>query len=553
MSDRAKAVPQSFSSDSRLESGLSAREKPANRTLAGAPELSNRSDRYLRKTAELSLILAAAACVALWLARIYYAISFATPYMFTTTGSEEESLFSIWKFTQHQAVYTDPYRIPFAVSYFNWAYYYSYGSIASLSLHLLHLDAIWIPTIGRLITIAFTLITGAIFCLTARAFVKAGLLARGPMAWAWCLIATVSPLVGFWSITVRPDIGALAFEAAGLYVILCYLRTQDLRLIVVAALLFYAAWAFKQSSVTMLTGSVLTLVLLKRWRAFLTLSAIWWFLVIVTLIVGGPVYRECLLFSQRHLPMSLSYELLISPKVPRRNPFFLLCLVAIAVWSWGKFRHIVSEPIEAALALVISFSFCFALLTSFKVGADDNYFIPAAWASMLAFALFLGRTRLQKINLRWVLAGLILCSWFVTADIAHDFRKPSIYFDLRSSDSTYSAIAEKLSQLPGPAFVGDPYADLPWVQRFSPHFVVAYAYIYDRAAGVPFEDDGWEGLAREGYFATLVLTQEFSLPPSDLQKYKFIDEVNDGETDYRFYRRIGTVPSNLNASLPLSP
>ncbi len=184
--------------------------------------------------------------------------------------------------------------------------------------------------------------------------------------------------------------------------------------------------------------------------------------------------------------------------------------------------------------LVVSFSFCFALSTSFKVGADDNYFIPAAWASMLGFALILERT-----NARWVLAGLVLCSWMMTADIAHDFRKPSVYFDLRNSGTTYRAIAEKLSHLPGPAFVGDPYANLPWVQRFSPHFVVAYAYLYDRQAGVSFENDGWEGLAREGYFATLVLTQEFSLPPSTLQKYRFIDEVNDGDTDYKFYRRIG--------------
>jgi hypothetical protein len=351
--------------------------------------MSEQAEHCLRKTAEVSLLLAAAACLVLWLVRIYYAVSFVTPYMLTTTGCEEESLFSIWKFTQHQAVYADPYRIPFAVSYFNWGYYYFYGSITSVWLRLLHLDAIWIPTIGRLITIAFTLITGGIFFLTARAFVKAGLLAGGPVAWAWCLIAAVCPLVGFWSITVRPDIGALAFETAGLYLILRYLRKQDERIIIVAALLFYAAWAFKQSSVTMLTGSVLALVFFKRWRAFITLSGIWWFLVIVTLIVGGPVYRESILFSQRHLPMSLSYELLISPKVPRRNPFFLLCLVVIAVWSWKNFRQLASKPIEATLTLVVLFSFCFALVTSFKVGADDNYFIPAAWASMLGFALIL--------------------------------------------------------------------------------------------------------------------------------------------------------------------
>jgi hypothetical protein len=500
-------------------------------------QMSEQASHKLCKVAEISLLLAGAASMVLWLTRIYYAISFVTPYMITTTGCEEESLFSIWKFTQHQAVYADPYRIPFAVSYFNWGYYYLYGWITSVSLHLLHLDAIWIPTIGRLITITFTLFTGGIFCLATRTFIKAGLLARGPVALAWCTIATASPLVGFWSITVRPDIGALAFEAAGLYVVLRYLRKQDERLIIVAALLFYSAWAFKQSSITMLTGSVLTFLLLKRWRAFLTLSGIWWFLVIVTLIVGGPVYRECILFSQRHLPMSLSYELLISPKVPRRNPFFVLCLVAIAFFSWGKFRHLASKPIESAMTFVVLFSICFALVTSFKVGADDNYFIPAAWASMLGFALVV-----EKASARWALAGLVVCSWMMTADIAHDFRKPSIYFDFRDSDPTYRALADRLSRLPGPVFIADSYANLPWVQCFSPHFVVAYAYEFDYEAGAPFEEGGWEGLAQNGYFATMVLTPEFNLPPSMLHDYRFVDDYESEDTDYKFYRLTKPAP-----------
>ena len=91
--------------------------------------MSERAERILRKIAEISLFLAAGASLALFIVRIYYAISFFTPYMLATTGYEWENILAVWKFVEHQAVYTDPHRIPFTVSYYNWAYYYFYGWI----------------------------------------------------------------------------------------------------------------------------------------------------------------------------------------------------------------------------------------------------------------------------------------------------------------------------------------------------------------------------------------------------------------------------------------
>ena len=168
------------------------------------------SERNLSKLAEVSLFLAAAACLILFLVRVYYAISFVTPSMLATTGDEWECLFPVWKFTQHQAIYTDPHRIPFAVSLYNWGFYFFYGLITDALLHLLRLDDIWISTIGRLISVVFTFMAGGIFCLALRDFVKAGLFTHSLARWAWCLIAVLSPLIGFWSISVRPDVGALA-------------------------------------------------------------------------------------------------------------------------------------------------------------------------------------------------------------------------------------------------------------------------------------------------------------------------------------------------------
>ena len=494
-----------------------------------------RGEQNLRKFAGASLFLAAAACLSFLAARVYYAISFVTPYMMVTTGCEEESLFSIWKFTRHEAVYADLHRIPFAASDFNWGYYYFYGSIARACLQWLHLGAIWIPTIGRLITLAFTLATGGVFWLALRKFTHAGFFAGRAAALAWCVIAAVSPLVGFWSITTRPDMGALAFETAGLYLTICYFRRQDGRLPVAAALLFYAAWAFKQSSVTMLAGSALALLLLKRGRAFLFLSGIWSALVAITLVAGGDIYRQCIFFPQAHCLLLARTGLRNAWLAGLRNPFLVPAAAAVLFMGWRRWRSRSAVPMETGLTLVVLFSCGFALITACKTGAVTNYYIPAAWAAMLAFALFS-----ERLDARGEMAVIAICSWLLIAGVwrGHLFYGP----DYRYSNSIHQAVAEKLIHLPGPVLVSERYSNLPWVQPFPPHFVLGPTYGSDRDAGMVYEHGGWEGLLAEGYFGTVVTEQgaylapELVIPPVLLAKYELADEFKDAHTDFKFYR-----------------
>ena len=503
------------------------------------------SERNLLRLTEASLILAAGACLALWLARIYNAISFVRPSMSVTTGWEGEILFSIWKLVQHQAVYADPHRIPFAASLYNWGFYYFYGLVSEACLRLFHLDAEWIATVGRIVTVAFTLVTGWIFFLAQKHLVKAGLFANPRISWAWCAIAACSPLVGFASISVRPDLGALAFECAGLYTILRYVSKPSVRLLLGAALLFYIAWAFKQSQVTMLAGSVLALLLLRRWRALLTLSGIWWLLVIATLILGGPTYRESLLFSRGHLPLLLKWGLLMARRAGLLNLFLPLSTAAILGITWRRTRSAALTPTETVVTAVLLFSICFALITACNIGSAQNYYIPAAWVAMLGLTL-----KSEQVNSRWILAGLVVCSLLMAAGAVRAQRELG---DYRRQDSAHRAVAEKLSHLPGPAFVTEEYSNLPWVQRYSPYFALGYIYDQDRTAHVRFEDDGWQGLAREGYFGSIVLASPlnprppvfgfdfysiYNLPPNLLQNYELADEFSDGYVVYKFYRRL---------------
>jgi hypothetical protein len=54
------------------------------------------------------------------------------------------------------------------------------------------------------------------------------------------------------------------------------------------------------------------------------------------------------------------------------------------------------------------------------------------------------------------------------------------------------------------------------------------------------EDGGWEGLARDGYFGTMVFDQNYTPAPAIVQKYELADEYTDGYADLKFYRRIGS-------------
>ena len=124
----------------------------------------------------------------------------------------------------------------------------------------------------------------------------------------------------------------------------------------------------------------------------------------------------------------------------------------------------------------------------------------------------------------------------ILAPSAHTFA-----YTYQGSDPVYRAIAAKLDRLPGPVIVSDGYANLPWVQRDSPHFVIASNYDYDRAAGQWFEDGGWQGLVSHGYFGTVVVFEDETPPPDLLKNYTPVDKLAYGNEVYVFYCRNGLV------------
>ncbi len=245
--------------------------------------------------------LMVAACVAgliLFISLILANISFVTPLQLATTGFEEESIFAIWKYINNLEVYSDQYKIPFAASYFNWFFYFTYGELTGTIQSVFSLTDEWIPTITRVLTITFSLIgawtTGRIF----QEFLPQGFILSKWIALLLGAFLFCGPLVGFYGLSTRPDVLAYLLEILALRYFLHRQRLLLLSHKIVFALLCYLAWSTKQSNITVLVGVLLYLLWDKRWREaiiILGLSGISW---LVTFYIGGDQFLQLVLLAQ---------------------------------------------------------------------------------------------------------------------------------------------------------------------------------------------------------------------------------------------------------------
>ena len=253
----------------------------------------------MKARSDVMLVLAATACAALMAVRWFSAFR-GGPYVFTS-GAEEESLFAIWKWMYGQKVYANPFDPPFALSAFNWLFYYTYGSFASAVSSLLSLEPSALPSVARFLTVLLTLALGIlVYALLAPLNISRRV--------AGSVVVALNPLIGFWSVTARPDIGALLFDLAGLWCVKKADRSGSLWLIPALAM-FYGAWAFKQSFVAGLIAACLYLFISGRRKQAFLLGGGSVIAFGATLALGDADYRYDALWGQSSVWLSVSIAL----------------------------------------------------------------------------------------------------------------------------------------------------------------------------------------------------------------------------------------------------
>ena len=433
---------------------------------------------------------------------------------FVTTACEEESLFALWKRAHGEAVYSDSSKVPFSQAYFNWFFYEAYGAVAKTMRAAGVRPEAWIVAY-RLLTLAFALMAGLFASKMA-----------GTKGWLATLsvaaIAGFHPIFNYWYVTTRPDMMALALEAAALafFVSLARGREQPAKM-AGYVLLAYLAWSAKHSSIiAMATGSTYFLLTKQYKRMAISCSA-FAAMVLATLLVGGSLYRYALIYSHASSGYAIGHIVpgVVSTLVRAPHMGVALALAAMLFWQWMRMRRV--EPVLFVLGIAFLASMGLAMAAFGKQGAGTNYFVPPVFFATVLLArrvLAPGEGGGHRWGLLFALATLF--------PLAYAPRTCSkLWLDgkgFHRFGSAYQDLGVELEGRPAPVLAlvqGFAHIDgtgsLPWIQTHAPHFVLAYTYPFDRANGRQYEQGGIGGMIEAGTIQTIVLEHDKDLQSFD--------------------------------------
>ncbi len=461
----------------------------------------------------------------LCLLRFVSNISFSEPLQLLTSGSEELSFLSLWKFVHHQPVYIDPHKIPFSLSCFNWLFYVVYGMLTKAVLFFARISDPWIPTIGRLISLFFSVLG----LIIARKTLV--VLCRHPskkMNLFFLLVPFYlffGPLTAFWHLTARPDIAAVVFELLAFYIFIKEFENRPTRAALTATLFAFIAWSFKQVNISVFLSLMIFCFIYYRraaWMMGLMLAS----LCSLVVWLGGPDYREnAILF----FPKSGFSNALVSKHFLYyivQSLFAIPGYVAMGtVFFFKTFRdRILGEKKYQFCFLTAVVTSLYGGATSQKIGASENYFIPASIFAAFFCLLFLSdivQDRIPKIfHISFYFSASI--NILVLLLILFGIKQ---HVSLRFQHKAYSELLKCTESLPRPVFSQTPYLNLPWMLGGENFVIVDQRLVGDEHKGV-YERGGIRGLIREGYFATLLLDKgqmtprsAMDIPKEDLSHY----------------------------------
>jgi hypothetical protein len=487
-----------------------------------------KNQRFLR----FLLLAAAGLCLAVWAVRVGPLAFRSSPPLAGTSGCEEEAWFSVWKAVKGFPVYNDPWAPPFSGSYFGWLFYETYGFLSGRLLKWMQAEDAWLPSVCRWITAGFFLGAAAFY---RRIFLRWRFPENGVFGLPslFTVLALFNPLFHWWSFTVRGDMGALAAELLAFWFGLRYAesgRRRDLGGLAAAA---YLAWAFRPTSISVLTGMGFWMLTQKRWKELSLLVATMAGVFGASFWMLGPNFLQSVFVAN-----ALSGELLGSVAKSnawlalKQDPLFLfavLCLPVLLVRAKARWQ----EGPTRLLALTAILSLLWAVVFSAKVGAAANYyFVPGCLLPLAAWALLDGAkgSVWARAFLGLAATGMVGANLLILSGKAGALRPPS--------DAVMQELRELRPSLQAPVFCTDRTGNLPWVLGDGERSMVfGYAYT-GMLAKMPekFRQGTIRSLLMEGRFNTLVVTEanaSYSPTPEEMAGY---EEVKTG-SGYRVFQK----------------
>lgn len=457
---------------------------------------------------------------------------------------EGPGIYAMWRILHGFPLYEWPDRDFYSLTLYNFLFYQLYARV----LGLVGVDGEWMPVAARFVTLALACAGAWIHYRTLRfvtgapgAASRRTLMAIALTVWFGC------NLTGWWTLAIRSDIAAVLFSTAALLACLAAEARSERRLLIAAGVLFFLAWACKQSNVGVLIGVVGYLLLWKRSIGdAVRVAAPVAVLAGMALVLGGDVYRANIVDAARvgaivpwmalHglrsvlLPNALIWLLplwLLFTAGPggRRTIDSLTDLIHLP----DRFARVTGRPVELVV-FACGGSLAVGLVLLTKAGSEVNHILDLyVCASLLCGAALTAPVPEMTARRRSVVATVLLVPMvaFSVATLSGDRGAPVVDAirvfargrqTLALSRDDYDRRAELLAiveGLPKPVFIEDDILGQPWFATGGRHpAVILDRVYYDTALGQGKLGGGLEALIERRHFAALLIWT----PPWHLQR-----------------------------------
>lgn len=294
--------------------------------------------------------------------------------LLATSGGEPISIYNVFKLQRGMKLYEDPREPPFyASTLYNAGFYHSYAAVGRMFFDGLHPPV----TALRLFTLALGCAGLAGLLAYVLVLVRRAPELSFPVIRAIGMLLTgvavvLGALPGWWLLTVRPDVGAAAFATLALLITLLIGPGRDGRAGLLAGLCLAAAWSFKQSTVFLLIGLLISALLNRRYRYAFAMMIPLVLTGVAFIALLGPEYRFNAFFATSLSQFELRNLASMAIRVPLKGAFPLVAAIAALVtlprMSWMRR--------DEAVCLKTCWWTCLsgAVVTCCRGGSEVNYF-----------------------------------------------------------------------------------------------------------------------------------------------------------------------------------
>ncbi len=298
---------------------------------------------------------------------------------YVTTGCEDISVFNVSRMRYGDPVYTDCFTYPYRASLFNWLFYQMHGTVARLTQP----SEVELPTVLRLVTLMWAV----------AGFVAMVLFLRGHwvMSASVAAVAWFGPMIGWWTMTVRPDVPAVVCQYIAFTLVARGGSRLSLGRAVATGLVFFTAWSFKQSGMGILAGTLLALAIRREWFNLAVVASAFAAPTALVLLIASPEYYINLIQAPALAPFTLDQlQVLLFWLMVLWGPLLALGPVLLVGMAGTTRRELFQDRPVLMLAVVFAVTLTLNVLAARRPGGSQNYFFES-WLIGLTLTAMLGQ------------------------------------------------------------------------------------------------------------------------------------------------------------------